>query len=79
MEQIAILALAILLALIGLAVHIVLLGAIVLMAVLLGLLAADIRSGRGRGVISELVAEAKHVAEDISSGGAAGGEESDPR
>ena len=66
-EQIAILALAIICGLIGLAVHVFGLASIVLMSVLLGLIAADVRGRRGRGVISELVAEAKNVAEDITS------------
>jgi hypothetical protein len=66
-EQIAILALAIICGLIGLAAHVFMLASIVLMSVLLGLIAADVRGRRGRGVISELVAEAKNVADDITS------------
>lgn len=78
-EQIAILALAILLGLVGLAVHVVWLGSIVLMSVLLGLIAADVRGRRGRGVISVLVAEAKNVAEDVTSGGSLEEDGSEPR
>ena len=66
-----ILAVAIILGLIGLAVHVFWLGSIVLMSVLLGLLAADVKGRRGGGVVSELVAEAKDMAGDITNAGAA--------
>jgi hypothetical protein len=69
-EQIAILVLALILGLIGLAFHVVWLGSIVLMSVLLGLIAADVRGRGGRGVNAELVAEANNVGEDITGGGA---------
>jgi hypothetical protein len=73
-EQVGILALALVFGLIGFAVHAFGLAAIVLMAVLLGLIASGLRGRRGGGVISEVAtavsAEAKNLAEDIASVGA---------
>jgi hypothetical protein len=70
---VVLLALAILFGVIGFAVHFLWFGAIVLMAVLLGLIVSEMRSRRGGGVISEVVTtvmvEAKSVAEAIASGG----------
>jgi hypothetical protein len=70
---VVLLALALLFGVIGFAVHFLWFGAIVLMAVLLGLIVSEMRSRRGRGVISEVVTtvmvEAKSVAEAIASGG----------
>ena len=72
-EQVVLLALAILFGVIGFAVHFLWFGAIVLMAVLLGLIVSEMRSRRGKSVISEVVTtvmvEAKSVAEAIASGG----------
>jgi uncharacterized membrane protein len=65
----AILALALLCGLVGLAVHVFWFVSIVLMAVLLGLAAAALRRRPGSGVVSEVVAEAKSVATEISSAG----------
>jgi hypothetical protein len=72
-EQLVLLALAILLGLIGLAVHVLWFGSIVLMSVLFGLISSGLRGQRG-GVIAEMattvMVEAKSVADGISSGGA---------
>jgi hypothetical protein len=72
-DQVVLVALAILFGVIGFAVHFVWFGSIVLMAVLLGLIASEMRSRRGKSVISEVVTtvmvEAKSVAEAIASGG----------
>lgn len=70
-EQLAILALALLFGVIGLALHFFWFPSILLMALLFGLSASELRSRRGGGVISEVVttvvAEAKGVAEDITN------------
>jgi hypothetical protein len=66
-EKLAILALALVLGLFGLFLHALWLGAIVLMAVLLGWGAAELRGRRGSGVISEVVAEAKSVVDDVAA------------
>ena len=58
-EQIAILCLALVCGLVGLAVHVFWFVSIVLMAVLLGLTAAAVRRRPGHGVVSEVLAEAK--------------------
>jgi hypothetical protein len=72
-QQLAVLALAIALGLIGLAVHFLWIPAIVLMSVLFGLIASGLRGQRGGGVISEItttvMAEAKSVTEGISEPG----------
>jgi hypothetical protein len=69
-RQLAVLALAILLGLIGLAVHFLWIPAIVLMSVLFGLIASGLRGQRGGGVISEVATsvmdEAMSVVEGIS-------------
>ena len=71
-QQLAVLAVAILLGLIGLAVHFLWIPAIVLMSALFGLIASGLRSQRGGGVIAEVattvMVEAKSVAEAIASG-----------
>jgi len=69
--------------LLGLAVHVLWFAAIVLMAVLLGLIASQLRDRRGGGVVSAVVStvmvEAKSVGEDIARGGSALADpESDP-
>jgi hypothetical protein len=72
-QQLAVLALAILLGLIGLAMHFLWIPAIVLMAALFGLIASGLRGQRGGGVIAEVattvMAEAKSVTEGISEPG----------
>jgi hypothetical protein len=72
-DQVVLLALAILFGVIGFAVHFLWFGSIVLMAVLLGLIVSELRSRRGKTVISEVVTtvmvEAKSVADAIASGG----------
>jgi hypothetical protein len=74
-EQLVLLAVAILLGLIGLAVHVLWFGSIVLMSVLFGLIASGLRGQRG-GVIAEMattvMVEAKSVADGISNSGAKG-------
>ena len=81
-EQLAILALALLFGAIGFAVHFFWLPSILLMAILFGLSASELRSQRGGGVISEVVAtvvsEAKAVAEDVASAKASQRDESEP-
>jgi len=65
-EQLVVLALALLFGFIGFAVHFFWLAAIVLMAVLFGLMAARLRSGKGglvSGVVATVVAEARSVTE----------------
>jgi hypothetical protein len=66
-EKLAILALALVLGLFGLIIHALWLGAIVLMALLLGWGAAELKGHRGRGVISQVVAEAKNVVADVAA------------
>jgi hypothetical protein len=56
---------AIVFGLLGLFVHVLIVVSIVLMALLLGLLAAEARTQRGRGIVSEVVNEAKVVFDDI--------------
>src|ERR1700728_3636392 len=77
-EKLAIPALAIVLGLIGLAVYVLWLAAIVLMAVLFGLIASElkVRTGGGGvvpGVVTTMVVEAKSVAEDVAESGTARG------
>jgi hypothetical protein len=72
-EQLVLIALAILLGFIGLAVHVIWFGSIVLMSVLFGLIASGLRGQRG-GVMAEMattvMVEAKSVADGISNSGA---------
>lgn len=72
-EQLVLLAMAILLGFIGVAVHVVWFGSIVLMSILFGLIASGLRGQRG-GVIAEMattvMVEAKSVADGISGSGA---------
>jgi hypothetical protein len=79
-QQLAVLALAILLGLIGLAAHFLWIPSIVLMAALFGLIASGLRGQRGGGVIAEVATtvmmEAKSVADSISERGA---KESEPK
>jgi Flp pilus assembly protein TadB len=70
-EHLALLTLALTFGVIGLAVHILWFAAIVVMSILLGLLAAELRGqNRGGGVISEVVSSvvdgAKSVVEDVT-------------
>jgi hypothetical protein len=65
-EQAVILALAILFALAGFAFHFLWFIAIVLMAILLGMIASTVRGRRGHGVVSEVVAEVRVMAEEIA-------------
>ncbi len=69
-QQLAALGLAILLGLVGLAVHFLWIPAIVVMSVLFGLIASGLRGQRGEGVIAEVtttvMAEAKSVAKGIA-------------
>jgi membrane protein implicated in regulation of membrane protease activity len=60
---------AILFGLAGLFIHVLIVVSIVLMALLLGLLASEARNQRGRGIVSEVVNEAKVVLEDIKKPG----------
>jgi hypothetical protein len=75
-EQIVMLAAAIVLGLAGLAVHVLWLAAIVLMSVLLGLIAADMRVRGGGGVVNELVAGVKSIAGNGTDGVEPQGEDS---
>ena len=69
----ALLALALVCALLAFAVHAFLFVSIVLMSVLLGLMASNLRSAGNRGgVIAEVVAEAKGIRDDISATGDSG-------
>jgi hypothetical protein len=72
-EQLAILALALVFGLVGLAIHVLWFAAIVLMALLLGLMASELRGRRDGGVISEVATavreEAKKVAADVTGDG----------
>jgi hypothetical protein len=72
-EQLGVIALALVCSVIGFAVHAFWFGSIVLMAMLFGLTAAELRTARGRGIISEVVSEARIVTQEIT-----GGEGSDP-
>jgi hypothetical protein len=77
-EQLAILALAIIFGLIGLAVHVLFIVAIVVMAVLFTLMASELRGKRSGSiasvVVSSAVAEAKSFAADLTSDGPNGEE-----
>jgi hypothetical protein len=74
-EQLGVIALALVCSVIGFAVHAFWLASIVLMAILFGLVAAELRSARGRGVISEVMSEARVITEEVTSGR---GSDSDP-
>jgi uncharacterized membrane protein len=60
---------AIVFGILGLFIHILVVVSIVLMALLLGLIAAEARSQRGRGIVSEVVNEAKVVIEEVKKPG----------
>jgi hypothetical protein len=60
---------AIVFGLLGLLIHLLVIVSIVLMALLLGLIASDARSQRGRGIVSEVVNEAKVVIQDLKKPG----------
>ena len=81
-EQLAILAFALLFGAIGFVLHFFWFPSILLMAVLFGLSASELRSQRGGGVISEIVttvvSEAKGVANDATSAEASQRDESEP-
>jgi Flp pilus assembly protein TadB len=68
-EQLIILVAAIVFGLLSLIIHILVVVSIVLMALLLGLIASEARSQRGRGIASEMVNEAKVVFEEIMKPG----------
>jgi uncharacterized membrane protein len=68
-EQLIILVAAIVFGLRSLIIHILVVVSIVLMALLLGLIASEARSQRGRGIVSEMVNEAKVVFEEIKKPG----------
>jgi Flp pilus assembly protein TadB len=68
-EQLMILVAAIVFGILGLFIHILVVVSIVLMALLLGLIAAEARSQRGRGIVSEVVNEAKVVIEEVKKPG----------
>jgi hypothetical protein len=71
-EELAMVGLALVLGLIGFAVHFVWFAAIVMMSILFGLMASELRSRRSGGVMVEVVdavvSEAKSLAEAITSG-----------
>jgi len=60
---------AIVFGLVGLVIHPFVIASIVLMALLLGLIASEARRNRGRGIVSEVVNEAKVVIEEIKKPG----------
>lgn len=67
-EGLAVITLALLFGLIGLAVHVLWIVSIVLMAMQFGLIASALGNGRGRSVISEVAEEVVTVVEEIKSG-----------
>jgi hypothetical protein len=67
---------ALLFGLIGLFVHILILVSVVLMALLLGLLAAEARSQGGRGIVSDVTNEAKVVIDELKKPGRVDGGDS---
>src|ERR1700722_18770277 len=64
-EQLMIVLAAIAFGLVGLFVHILFVVSLVLMALLLGLLASEARGQRGRGIVAEVVNEAKVVIDEV--------------
>ena len=66
-EQLIILVVALGFGLIGLAIHFLWIVSIVLMALLVGLIGAEARRQRGHGLVAEVVAEARAVADDIGT------------
>jgi Flp pilus assembly protein TadB len=70
-EQLMILVAAIVFGIAGLIFHLLVVVSIVLMALLLGLIASEARRQRGRGIVSEVVNEAKVVIEEIKRPGQA--------
>lgn len=67
-EQLALLALALGFGLVGFLVHLFWIVSVVLMSVLLGLIAANLRTSRSRGgVISDVVSEVRGIADDVTS------------
>ena len=68
-EQLMIVLAAIAFGLVGLFVHILFVVSLVLMALLLGLLASEARGQRGRGIVAEVVNEAKVVIDDVKKPG----------
>ena len=71
-ESLALVALALIFGFIGLAVHVVWIVAIVLMAILFGLLASEMGNRGGRSVISEVAGQVGAVVEEIKSGSGEG-------
>jgi Flp pilus assembly protein TadB len=68
-EQLALVALALLFGLVGLAVHVLWFVSIVMMAIQLGLIASEFGNRRGsKGIISEVTHEVAIVVEEIKSG-----------
>ena len=70
-EQLMITIAAIVFGLVGLFVHVLFVVSLVLMALLLGMLASEARNQRGRGIVTEIVNEAKLVLEDVKKPGVA--------
>jgi hypothetical protein len=66
-EQLIILVAALGFGLVGLAVHFLWFVSIVLMALLVGLIGSEARRQRGHGLVAEVVAEARAVADDIAT------------
>jgi hypothetical protein len=75
-EQLMIVVAAIVFGLVGLFVHVLFVVSIVLMALQLGMLASEARNQRGRGIVSEVVNEAKLVLEDVKKPGVAPSDDS---
>jgi hypothetical protein len=70
-EQLMIVIGAIVFGLVGLFVHVLFVVSLVLMALLLGLLASEARGQRGRGIVAEVVNEAKVVIDEVKKPGSA--------
>jgi Flp pilus assembly protein TadB len=68
-EQLMILVGALIFGIAGLFLHVLVVVSLVLMALLLGMIAAEARGQRGRGIISEVVNEAKVVLDEIKKPG----------
>jgi Flp pilus assembly protein TadB len=67
-ESLALITLALVFGVIGLAVHVLWIVSIIFMAMQFGLIASELGNRRGRGVVSEVVHEVATVVEEVKSG-----------